>query len=642
MKSRFYQYLTALRKKRGYTQAQMAKALGISRSTYANYEAGKRSPDLVMLERISQVLECSIDELFGKARTDSLRLCEQQQSYRASSTTPSKMRLGIGVQDFRWLREKGSYYVDKTEMIHEFLQADRQVTLITRPRRFGKSLNMSMLAEFLDVTKDSRKIFAGTDVCHTDSIREMNQHPVVFFSFLNVKGETSKELLYGMAETLRSEYHRYMSVFDSEKAPFILKEKLRQAYDHLDPAHADQDSFKDAAVSAIMLLCQTLKEYYEKNVYLLIDEYDTPFLSANINGYYEQLRGFLSRLFSVSLKGNTSLEKAMLTGIQRVAKENVFSGLNNLAVCTVTDPEYAPYFGFTEKETRKLLQYYGIKLNEDIRRMYDGYRFGNTEIYNPWSITFYAERKSLEPYWVNTSEYSLIQQAIDVCGRAFLKEYEELLENGSVTVNVELTSSFYEQQNKAALWGMLINAGMTTIAEKKDTYYYTLRIPNKEVGYAFQALTAHCLQVEHTSMLDIAWHLKNSQMDRFAESYQEILLQLPSYHDLKDENSYHMMMLGMCAYLHSEYEVMSNRENGSGRGDLILKPSQKGLPGFIMEFKYTKDDSQELSTLATKAVKQIRERKYDTGINDPIYYIGLAHCGKKAAIMWEVKDTARS
>lgn len=644
MKTKFYESLKILRTARGFTQSQMAEALNISRSTYSNYEAGKRSPDLGTLELISMVLNCTLDELFGRNIHSVVRKEKTPYEIHSKITDrwnenrqPKAMKLGIGIQDFCKLRERNSYYVDKTEMIQEFLESDMDITLISRPRRFGKTLNMSMIAEFLDCTKDSKEIFAGTRISQTEYIYKCNQHPVVFLSFLNAKGDNEEELLRRIYDVIVTEYDRYWDVLNHPDLQEHRRERIKVIYASMKIGNPVVKA-KETVVMAITELCHILKEYYGKNVYLLIDEYDTPFMSANSGGYYDRVRNFFSIMFSSALKGNTSLEKAMLTGIQRVAKENIFSGLNNIAVCTVKDPEYAEYFGFTEAETEELLNYFGLDLTEGVRQMYDGYLFGNVEVHNPWAVTFYASRKELEAYWVNTSENSIIEQAMDSCGVRFQREYQKLLEQGSASIDIELETSFYEQPETAALWGMLVNAGMVTMIEKIEDNYYRIRIPNREVSKAFQKLTAHNLQVEHSCMVSMIHHLKRRELEEFADEYRRILMVLPSYHDLKDENSYHMMMLGMCAYLYGEYEVKSNRGSGKGRSDIVLRPLKNRLPAFILEFKYTNSE-QELKELANEALRQIQEKEYGAGMEGEIYYIGLAHCGKCAEVVWEQEVT---
>lgn len=638
MKTKFHEYLVLFRKLKGYTQAQMAEKLEISRSTYTNYEIGNRSPDLETLERISEVLECSLDELFGKTpvRTADM-VSETPVPYRVSSKEVPKVKgrkLAIGLQDFRRLREKNGYYVDKTKMIEEFLDSDYQITLLTRPRRFGKTMNMSMLSEFLDCSKHSADLFTGMKVSESFVMAELNKHPVIFVSFLNVKGDTADGMLYQLMCTIREEYQRHLTALDDGTLSDSQRKELDYIYEGLWQT-PDSKEAGNCIIRSVIVLCQALENYYGKKVYLLIDEYDTPFIAANDGGYYDKVRGILSGMLSSSLKGNPALEKALLTGIQRVAKENIFSGLNNLAVCTVCNQEYSDYFGFTPEETSELLQYYGLKLTEDVKLMYDGYRFGATEVYNPWSVTFYAARKKLEPYWVNTSENSIIKNALEQRGEKFAGAYRKLIEEGTVSVRTELSTSYYEAADDASLWGLLINAGMVTVQKELEEGFCQLRIPNFEVRRAFQELTAFYLKLEEGHIASMLRYLRLESMDEFAEEYQWILSELPSYHDLKNENSYHMMMLGMCAFLYRYYDVRSNRESGNGRSDILLYAKSPELPHMILEFKYRKDESQNLAELAREAIKQIKEKKYAAGMKGTVYYIGLAHLGKTVEVKWE-------
>lgn len=638
MKTKFHKYLSLFRKELGYTQAQMAEKLNIPRSTYTNYETGNRSPDLEMLERISEVLNCSLDELFGRAPVSASAVIQEEQApYTVNPPKPQTARrkkLAIGMQDFRHMREKDAYYVDKTHMIEEFLESEYQITLITRPRRFGKTLNMSMLAEFLDCTKQSREIFAETKVEDSYVMREINEHPVLFVSFLDVKGDTADVMLYQLGRVLRNEYKRYSSILSDGTLTNMQKQEFDNIYECL-WHEKDAEELGKCISSSIVTLCDTLELYYQKKVYLLIDEYDTPFIAANAGGYYNDVRSILARMLSSSLKGNPSLEKAMLTGILRVAKENIFSGLNNLAVCTVKDSDYSDCFGFTEDETKAVLLNYGVPFTEEIKKMYDGYLFGSTEVYNPWSVACYAVRKELEPYWVNTSENSILKDALAQRGESFAKMYRKLIETGSICADVELTAAYYEQPDDASLWGLLINAGMVTIQKILDENFYQLRIPNYEVRKAFQDLTAFYLKLEEGHITAMLRNLRTESMEEFSEDYQAILLVLPSYYDLKDENSYHMMMLGMCAFMYRHYDVKSNRESGTGRGDILLYAKNPELSNMILEFKYTKDESQNLEELAYEAIEQVKEKKYDAGMNGQVYCIGLAHCGKKAEVRWE-------
>ena len=480
MKTKFNEYLTKLRKFRGYTQAQMAEKLGISRSTYTNYENGNRTPDFEVLERISEVLACSLDELFGRKPTyvascDVVK--EDSILYNVSGIQEEKPKLAIGVQDFRDLREKQAYYVDKTQFIEQFLESWYQITLITRPRRFGKTLNMSMLAEFLDCTKDSSDLFCGTKITKSVHYKELNRYPVVFLSFLNVKAGDAESLCYALKDTVRAEYERfYQMVNDGKLSEFQVKE-FNMIYNSLCLESIGKE-IENHVIRSIAVLCQVLSAYYGEKVFLLLDEYDTPFMSANSEGYYDEVRAMLNRFLATSLKGNDYLQKAILTGIQRIAKENIFSGLNNLVVCTVQDEDYDDCFGFTEQEVKELLTYCKAEFSDELKKMYDGYHFGSTDVYNPWSISCYAARRRMDSYWVNTSENSILRNALEVQGRSFEKEYEALITEGEVEVTVDFSMAYYEKMDEANLWGLLVNAGIVTITKEIEEDYYRLQVPN--------------------------------------------------------------------------------------------------------------------------------------------------------------------
>ena len=292
-------------------------------------------------------------------------------------------KIPIGTKSFSRLVEGNYYFVDKTLMIKEFLDRGTDVTLITRPRRFGKTVNMSMMAEFFDITKDSKKIFNGTKIMETPYAAEINQYPTIFISFADAKRD--KETVVSTIRTqIQNQWDKYNFVFENLKGI-------------------------DDAISFLM---ERMEDYYGKEVMVFIDEYDTPFVEAHTGGFYDEVRGGLAGLLHNSLKTSTSLKYAMLAGIQRVAKENIFSDLNNLDVYTVIDNDYSEYFGFSIEETKELLEYYDLELDEEVKEMYDGYKMGDKEIYNPWSILNYARRKVLVPYWVNTSANTMLKQAI--------------------------------------------------------------------------------------------------------------------------------------------------------------------------------------------------------------------------------------
>ena len=537
----------------------------------------------------------------------------------------------LGVVDYETLKNLNYYFIDKSMMISDFLMRKSTVTLITRPRRFGKTINISMMASFFDMTKDSKELFKDTKIVETEYISEMNQYPTIFISFANAKND-KWNVVKEIKLQLRKEYDRYAHVFEQKMTIFEQNE-----YESLvQGLMTKNDGLLDNITDALSFLMERLEKYYHKKVMVFIDEYDTPFIEAHVGGYYEELRGGLSSLLHNALKTSTSLHYAMMTGIQRVAKENIFSDLNNLVVCTVKDPEYSQYFGFTEEETKQTLEYYDLSLNDEVKSMYDGYHFGEYDMYNPWSILNYASRKVLEPYWVNTSSNIMIKKAISSSDEAFERGYEELIRNGKLETTVKMDTSFFEVNNTENLWGLLVNAGYLTLHKTisiQDSLYI-IKIPNQEVQLEFRKLTAYHLKATETDLTVLFNSLKRCKKEDFEDRYRKILLTLPSYHDLKDENSYHMMLLGMCAWLSNDYEVISNREVGKGRCDIILK-SKKNQISYILEFKYTKDSSEDLKQLAKSAIDQINSRRYDSELSGTVIRIGLAHYQKNVEIEWQ-------
>ena len=375
-------------------------------------------------------------------------------------------KIPIGTKSFSRLVEGNYYFVDKTLMIKEFLDRVTDVTLITRPRRFGKTINMSMMAEFFDITKDSKEIFKGTKIMETPYAAEINQYPTIFISFADAKRD--KETVVSTIRTqIQNQWDKYNFVFENLKGI-------------------------DDAISFLM---ERMEDYYGKEVMVFIDEYDTPFVEAHTGWFYDEVRRGLAGLLHNSLKTSTSLKYAMLTGIQRVAKENIFSDLNNLDVYTVIDNDYSEYFGFSIEETKELLEYYDLELNDEVKEMYDGYKMGDKEIYNPWFILNYARRKVLVPYWVNTSANTMLKQAIEKADYDFKKQYEKLIKNNYLETRVVLQTSFYEVANTPNLWGMFVSAGYLTVVKAIDPKKekFRIAIPNYEVRRYFIRLTEHQL-----------------------------------------------------------------------------------------------------------------------------------------------------
>ena len=551
-----------------------------------------------------------------------------------------KKTIPIGITNYAEFINDNFYFVDKTLLIQEFLERKAKVTLVTRPRRFGKTINMSMLAEFFDITKDSHKLFVGTKIMDTPYASEMNQYPVIYMTFANAKGN-KENIVKFIKEQLQLEYMRYMHILEN------LNEFNQKTYDKIKQGiiNYDNGTLNDVN-NAISFLMRILKEYYHKDVMVFIDEYDTPFMEAHVNGFYDEVKEDLSALLRTSLKNSPCLKYSFLTGIQRIAKENIFSDLNNLKVCTVANDGYAPYFGFTTEETKEILEYYGLELTDEVKDMYDGYKIGNQDIYNPWSIMNYADNQILDSYWANTSAVKMIKNAllhIDRTNQYFDELYDELIMTGKVTTKVSLNTSFYEDATAATLWGYFVNAGYLTVDSvlSLDDDVYCIRIPNKEVRKEIMKITEAYLSLEEGQSNELLDALIHEDKEKFINRYRTIL-QIPSYHDLNNENSYHMMVLGAFSHLLNRYEIKSNKEVGLGRCDIILKAKNPTHTSFVLEFKYLKEKAsnvqEKLEQLSTQAIQQIIDKKYDEGLIGKVVYIGLSHYKKDVNMKWIYKN----
>lgn len=542
-------------------------------------------------------------------------------------------KIPTGIKSFSKLKEENYYFVDKTLMIKDFLERGSEVTLVTRPRRFGKTINMSMMSEFFDITKDSKEIFKGTKIMDTPYVSEINQYPTIFISFADAKRDKVAVVSTIKMQILK-QWKKYKYIFKGlDEFDLPIYQSLLKILTQT------EDGSLVGINDAIAFLMDKLQDYYHKEVMVFIDEYDTPFIEAHTKGFYEEVRGGLSGLLHNSLKTSNSLKYAFITGIQRVAKENIFSDLNNLVVCDVTDQRYAAYFGFDSDETKKLLEYYGLELNNKVKEMYDGYHIGNGDIYNPWSLLNYVDTKELTSYWVNTSANSMIKTALKQANYTFKNQYDKLIKDGKLDTYVSMQTSFFEEADNSTLWGLFVNAGYLTVTKEIDLLKgkYRIEIPNKEVKQEFIKLTEYQLGLSSGTLDTVTESLTKEDQETFLEGYQEILM-VPSYHDLQKENSYHMMMLGMCLCLNKDYEIISNREVGKGRDDLILKAKDEKKTSFVLEFKYLKEDKKDLEKaldeLSNKAIQQIKDNKYDYGLKGKVIYIGLAHHGKDVSIKW--------
>lgn len=539
-----------------------------------------------------------------------------------------KKNLPIGNDDFAEIRRNHCYYVDKTLMVREFIEMADKVALIARPRRFGKTLNMSMLREFFDITADSRDIFEGLEIMQTEYARFLNSKPVIYLTFKDCKARTAQDLFALLKREVYREYLRYEKLLKThwiedsyEKKDFYaMIENLR--------------SFSSPAVSfvsALRNLTDAVKDFYQEAPILLIDEYDQPIMSSYEYGYHEEVGAFFSNFYGSAMKGNAALGQALLTGVQRVAKESIFSQFNNPQVYTVADRQYAEYFGLNEEETRELLAYYGLDLSEDVKKMYDGYCIGGIHMYNPWSIINYAKKKRLDNYWVKTSANFLVKEALKAADRNFWKTFDDLIAGRERRVFITLDTSFAERASLYSLWGLLVNAGYLTVIKWENAETSVVKIPNGEVMSEFQMLLSEISGVDRMDLQQMFSCLLKKDMERFLELYQEIVISCTSYMDAR-ENAYHMLFLGMCITLRGAYEVTSNLEAGYGRSDITLKACSPEDLHVIFEFKQGKD----LDRLKESALNQILEQKYYMGLSGEVLCVGLAHDKKRCSIAYKI------
>jgi hypothetical protein len=540
-------------------------------------------------------------------------------------------RLPIGLDSFREIREEGWYYADKSLMVRNFIESDYKVALITRPRRFGKTLAMTMLREFFDITKDSRAIFDGLAIMGTEYATQINSRPVVYLSFKDCKGTTAEPLLFSINEVILKEYEKYSEVIKDDPSG--------RYHDYLMVIQKLRDRCLDTNYLKISIetLERALDAHYGAKPIVLIDEYDTPLFCSFEYGYHnDTMKIFFSALYGSALKGQEHLHKALLTGIQRVVKESIFSQLNHIAVYTVLDSQYSEYFGLTTDETASLLACYGLDLDEPVKQKYNGYLFGGTEIYNPWSILNYASRKRLESYWINTSTNYLVKSAIDGAGERFRGDFEQLVSEGEANVTADLGCSFTELQNYYTLWGLLINGGYLTVTERLEGLRLRVRIPNGEARSEFLKVVADQANLADPDLGDMFQFLWEKDMDSFITTYRDLVLSCTSFFDAKG-NAYHMLFLGMCLSVHGLYKVTSNVEAGYGRSDIRMESLSVGHPHIVIEFK----QGEDIETLKEDALKQIFDNEYYAGLEGEVLCVGIAHDKKRCAIAHRMHSLGR-
>ncbi|AGM24093.1 AAA family ATPase [Fusobacterium animalis] len=542
-------------------------------------------------------------------------------------------RIGIGLSDFKHLIEEDFYYYDKTKFIDEVIKDGAQVKLFTRPRRFGKTLNMSMLKYFFDIKKadENRKLFKNLYIEKTENFKEQGQYPVIFLSLKDLKATTWEEMERKIIIILSDFFSEY---------EYLLNELTGISFENLKNIIYRKADI-DELTTTLKFLTKILYEKYNKKVVVLIDEYDSPLVSAYINGYYNKAKDFFKTFYSIVLKDNNYLQMGILTGIIRVIKAGIFSDLNNLRTYTILSDVYTDSYGLTEEEVEKSLKDYGIEAEiSNVKDWYDGYKFGDSEVYNPWSILNFLQDKELRAYWVDTSGNDLINDVLKKITKDTVRALERLFNGEGLRQNISGTSDLSKLLDENELWELLLFSGYLTIEEKIDQKNYILRLANKEVKELFKDSFLERYFGRGNKLSDLMEALTENRIDEYEGNLQEILLTSVSYNDTKKGNEalYHGLIMGMGLYLEGEYITKSNIESGLGRYDFSVEPKNKNKRAFIMEFKST-DSVEKLEEVSKEALEQIEAKKYDVSLKQngikELTYIGIAFCGKKIKISYK-------
>lgn len=544
--------------------------------------------------------------------------------------------LPIGVSDFK-LATTGYYYVDKTLMIRDFLDKKPMVSLFTRPRRFGKTLNMDMLRVFFEKTNEDTSVyFKDKQIwqCGDYYTKHQGQYPVIFLTFKDVKSMTWEETFQKIRRLISLEFIRHNELETSSVLTAYEKEQY-----HL--LAGDSGDEVDCQMG-LQLLSLLLHKHYGRECIIIIDEYDTPIQQGHTCNFYPEIVNFMRNFFSGGLKDNPHLAFGFLTGILRVAKESIFSGMNNLKTYSILDDGYSSYFGFTEKEVKDMLRYYGKddKYNE-LSEWYDGYRFGNTEIFNPWSVINYISDNCFpKAFWQSTGSNEIIGEIIQTATPEITKDLYKLLCGEKIAAYIDTGVIYPEVQNNPySIYSFLLVAGYLKVAniypQSDGNFMCDVAIPNKEITFVYEKEVLNRTN-QNSLAISISQAIFSRDTQKLQALLEDFMVKSISSIDGANEGFYHGMMLGLCAILGNRYKIRSNRESGLGRFDIQLMPLTKGMPGFIFEFKHTKDEHTDLSALADSALQQIEAKKYDTELRDngvnSIIRIGIAFRGKSAVV----------
>ncbi|SFG30892.1 AAA family ATPase [Oribacterium sp. WCC10] len=549
--------------------------------------------------------------------------------------------VGLGLQDYEKVITENAFYVDKTYFINEWWQSKDDITLITRPRRFGKTLMLSTVEKFFSERQgNNEELFDGLSISQdTEMMKECGKWPVLFVSFASVKAETYKGALQQF-NWLFTEWIAQNTWLTDKMGDKDLEFYQKVSY----------DMDERTACQCLNTFCRWLSDFYNKKVIILIDEYDTPMQEAYVNGYWDEISGYMRNMFNSTLKTNPNLQKALLTGITRVSRESLFSDLNNLKIVTISSDKYADCFGFTEKEVFEALEAYGYSSEKKkVKEWYDGFKFGNTEdIYNPWSIISFLQEGKYEPYWANTSSNSLVSKLVREGSVEIKKAFEDLLNDGVIQTKIDEQLVYGEiTGNKNAIWSLLFSAGYlkpVSIEGEGNMAVYSLKLTNHEVKDSFSLLVERWFENAGENYSYFVKALLEGNIDDMTDTLSEICESMISTFDgsgkAAPENFYHGLVIGLLVELRGRYEIKSNRESGLGRYDVMLRPKDKKDNAVIIEFKSKRrsDNGRTLDELCDIALKQIEDKKYETELleagysKDRIIKLAFAFEGKELLI----------
>lgn len=565
--------------------------------------------------------------------------------YVKTETEEGKKPLPVGISDY--IRAQSEYYyVDKTLLIKEFLDRKSFVSLFTRPRRFGKTLNMDMLRVFFEISdEDTSKYFTDKAIwkCGDEYRKHQGKYPVIYLTFKDVKYDSWEATFTKIAGLLQEEFGRHSELRTSDKLEKYEKDYFEKVLD----GRADVVELS----ASLQRLSKMLAEHYRKAPVIIIDEYDTPIQEGYSKEFYDEIIGFMRNFFSGAFKDNSNLSYGFLTGILRIAQESIFSGLNNLTVNSIMDEEYDGFFGFTEDEVNKMLAYYGASdKEEELRNWYDGYYFGNKEIYNPWSVISYLSRGCLpQAYWVNTGKNKILEDVLKTATDDIQEKLFSLLQGERVIARIDQNVVYRSlTEDPANIYSLLLVAGYLKTPKKElqgdGAWLCEVSIPNREIAAVYKSeILSHLMQIGamgRGTANKIAESLYAHDTKKLQDGIEEYMMKSISFYDAGAEGFYHGLVLGLVALMDNQYKIRSNRESGDGRYDISMLPRENKYPGMIMELKWGKDLSdEELDTLSAEALNQINENAYDTEIKEEripdIIKFGIAFSGKKLKIRTE-------